>query len=80
MSPAVVRQFNLPPDLVFFNRITFGLNAIFARLEAEGNFHRLTRRYLYPEEDAPPGLAAAGVPLPRHFVPARAWPLADGQA
>ncbi len=73
MSPATVRHFNLPPDLVFFNRITFGLNALFARLGAEENFHRLYRRYFYPEEGQPPGLAAAGVALPDQFLPPRPW-------
>ncbi len=75
MSPATVRLFNLPPELVFFNRITFGLNAIFARLGAEENFHRLYRRYFHSEEGQPPGLAAAGVDLPARFLAPRPWPL-----
>lgn len=68
-----IRRFNLPKDLVFFNRITFGLNAIFARLDARENFHRYYRRYLYPEENVPPALAHVGVELPSHFLPARRW-------
>ncbi|HRE92126.1 MAG TPA: AarF/ABC1/UbiB kinase family protein, partial [Myxococcota bacterium] len=68
-----IKRFNLPRDLVFFNRITFGLNAIFARLDARENFHRYYRRYLYPEEDVPPALAHVGVELPSHFLPARRW-------
>jgi predicted unusual protein kinase regulating ubiquinone biosynthesis (AarF/ABC1/UbiB family) len=70
-----LRKFNLPPDLIFFNRITFGLNAIFTALGAAENFHRLYRRYVYPDENVPPALAMAGVELPAHFVAARPWPL-----
>jgi predicted unusual protein kinase regulating ubiquinone biosynthesis (AarF/ABC1/UbiB family) len=73
MSLGTVRHFNLPPDLIFFNRITFGLNAIFARLGAAENFHRMYRRYIFPEENVPPGLALAGVELPERFIPARPW-------
>jgi predicted unusual protein kinase regulating ubiquinone biosynthesis (AarF/ABC1/UbiB family) len=68
-----IKRFNLPPDLVLFNRITFGLNAIFQRLGASENFHRLYRRYLFPGEAVPPALAAAGVALPERSIPARAW-------
>ncbi len=69
-----LRRFNLPPDLIFFNRITFGLNAIFGALGASENFHRLYRRYLYPSEDLPPALAAVGgVDLPERFLHARPW-------
>lgn len=80
MSVASIRRFNLPPDLVFFNRITFGLNAIFQRLGASENFHRLYRRYLYPDDNAPPSLASVGVALPERFLAARAWamPLTPG--
>lgn len=72
-----VKRFNLPPDLVLFNRITFGLNAIFQRLGASENFHRLYRRYMYPAEEVPPSLVSAGVVLPEKFVPARPWALSD---
>jgi predicted unusual protein kinase regulating ubiquinone biosynthesis (AarF/ABC1/UbiB family) len=75
-----IRRFNLPPDLVFFNRITFGLNAIFQRLGASENFHRLYRRYMYPAEAVPPALAAAGVALPPRFIPARPWPVEEPSA
>jgi len=68
-----VRKFNLPPDLIFFNRITFGLNAIFTTLGADENFHQLYRRYIYPDENAPPSIAVAGVELPARFIPARPW-------
>lgn len=68
-----LRRFNLPPDLLLFNRITFGLNAIFERLGAAENFHRLYRRYLYPDEDVAPACADVGVDLPAKFLPARAW-------
>lgn len=73
MRVEAIRKFNLPPDLVFFNRITFGLNAIFQRLGASENFHRLYRRYLYPDEDVPPSLASVGIELPARFLPARPW-------
>lgn len=68
-----LKRFNLPPDLILFNRITFGLNAIFERLGASENFHRLYRRYMYPSERVPPALALAGVPLPERFLPPTAW-------
>jgi len=77
MSVASIRRFNLPPDLVFFNRITFGLNAIYQRLGASENFHRIYRRYLFPHEDVPPALASVGVVLPERFLHARPWPVAD---
>ncbi|MCA9668593.1 MAG: AarF/ABC1/UbiB kinase family protein [Myxococcales bacterium] len=71
-----LKMLNLPPDLLFFNRITFGLNAIFAQLGARANFQRLYRRYLYPAEDIAPSLAHAGAELPARFLPARAEPAA----
>jgi len=70
-----LRKFNLPPDLVFFNRITFGLNAIFQKLGASENFHRYYQRYIYRERGVRPSLAQAGVPLPERFLDARAWPI-----
>jgi predicted unusual protein kinase regulating ubiquinone biosynthesis (AarF/ABC1/UbiB family) len=73
MRMQTLKRFNLPPDLVLFNRITFGLNAIFQQLGASENFHRLYRRYMYPAEEVPPALALVGVELPRHFLPARRW-------
>ena len=68
-----LKKFNLPPDLVFFNRITFGLNAIFQKLGASENFHRFYLRYIYKDRGLPPSLAQAGVALPSHFLPAAAW-------
>lgn len=67
MSVRNMRRLNLPPDLLLFNRITFGLNAIFAELDAAANFHRLYRRYLYPDENVGPALAQLGVELPERF-------------
>ena len=71
-----LQQLNLPPDLLFFNRITFGLNSIFFKLGARSNWHRHYMRYLYPERGVPPTLASYGVELPERFlttevVPAR---------
>ena len=68
MKPSNLRRLNLPPDLIFFNRITFGLNAIYERLGARENFHRLYRRYLDREGGHPPGLATLGVDLPERFL------------
>ncbi|MCC6624480.1 MAG: AarF/ABC1/UbiB kinase family protein [Deltaproteobacteria bacterium] len=70
-----LKRFNLPADLVFFNRITFGLNAIFQKLGASENFHRYYRRYIYRHEGVRPSLAQAGVSLPERFLDARAWPI-----
>ncbi|MCA9521433.1 MAG: AarF/ABC1/UbiB kinase family protein [Myxococcales bacterium] len=70
MNPKNLTQLNLPPDLIFFNRITFGLNAIFLKLGASANFHRLYRRYLYPQEGVPPSLAVHGVTLEPRFLAA----------
>ncbi len=67
MSPGNLRRLNLPPDLIFFNRITFGLNAIFLKLGASGNWHRQYRRYLY-DPSIPPSLAEVGVALPPRFL------------
>ena len=68
MTPDELRRFNLPPQMVFFNRITFGLNAIFAKLGARANFHRLYRRYMYPEENVAPAIASVGAALPQRFI------------
>lgn len=73
MRLSSVRRFNLPPDLLFFNRITFGLNAIYERLGASANFHQMYRRYIYLDRDVPPSLAQAGVALPDRFLPSRPW-------
>ena len=68
MRPDNLRRLNLPRELVFFNRITFGLNAIFAQLGGRANFQRLYRRYLYPAESVAPSLAQAGVAMPERFL------------
>ena len=73
MRPAHLRRLNLPPDLIFFNRITFGLNAIFERLGARANFHRLYRRYLDRAAALPPATAVAGVEVPPHFHAPAPW-------
>ena len=67
MSFSNLKRLNLPPDMLLLNRITFGLNAIFARLGAAINCHRLYRRYLYPEENLPPALSTVGVELGGNF-------------
>jgi hypothetical protein len=58
----------LPKDFVFLNRITFGLNSIMLKLEGSENFHRLHRRYAYPDENLPPCLAHLGIALPERFM------------
>jgi len=70
MSPGNTWGLNLPREFVFMNRITFGLNAIFHQLGAHENFHRMTRRYFYPEEAVPPALTRLGVALPERFLSA----------
>jgi len=75
MNPIKLRKLNLPPELVFFNRITFGLNAIFQQLGASANWHRIYRRYLFPDEKAPPSLALHGVELPDKFMVADKRPV-----
>ncbi|MCA9537652.1 MAG: AarF/ABC1/UbiB kinase family protein [Myxococcales bacterium] len=57
----------LPPELLSFSRITFGLNALFADLDFEGNFHRVYQRYLDPDGGHPTGLAHLGVAVPEAF-------------
>jgi predicted unusual protein kinase regulating ubiquinone biosynthesis (AarF/ABC1/UbiB family) len=67
MDPTKQTQINLPPDFVFLNRITFGLNSILLKLGASENFHRMHRRWNYPDERLPPALAGLGVQLPERF-------------
>jgi predicted unusual protein kinase regulating ubiquinone biosynthesis (AarF/ABC1/UbiB family) len=74
MSLKNVRRLNLPPSLLLFNRITFGLNAIFAELGAKANFYQLYRRYLYPHEQVGPALAQLGAELPQRFLETGAEP------
>jgi hypothetical protein len=38
------------------------------KLEASENFHRLHRRYNYPDESVPPCLAQLGIELPERFT------------
>ncbi|MCB0218427.1 MAG: AarF/ABC1/UbiB kinase family protein [Chrysiogenetes bacterium] len=71
MDPQKLQQMNLPPDLLFFNRITFGLNAIMQKLGANFNWHVAARRYLYESENVPPSLALQGIELPEKFLPSR---------
>jgi predicted unusual protein kinase regulating ubiquinone biosynthesis (AarF/ABC1/UbiB family) len=51
MFGPAMRRMNMPGDFVLLNRITFGLNSIFARLGARENFHRMARRYFFDEGD-----------------------------
>lgn len=47
-----MRRLNMPGDFVMLNRITFGLNSIFAQLSATANWHRLARQqYFLPGDD-----------------------------
>jgi len=67
------KDMNLPPDLLFFLRITFGLNSIAMKLGSSGNFHQGARRQFYNDASAPSALGLAGVHIPDSFrtLPAR---------
>ncbi len=67
MSPKNTKDMNLPPDLLFFTRITFGLNAIAQQLGSRGNFHKSARRHFYVDEDYPSALGLVGILLPERF-------------
>ena len=67
MSPKNTRDMNLPPDLLFFTRITFGLNAIAQQLGSRGNFHKSARRHFYVDEEHPSALGLVGIPVPEPF-------------
>ncbi len=71
MSRDNLQQLNLPPDLIFFNRITFGLNSMFQKLGAKANWHQIYHRYLYPSRNLPPSLSLHGIDLPDKYVQAR---------
>ncbi len=72
------KDMNLPPDLLFFLRITFGLNSIAMKLGSSGNFHQGARRQFYADVNAPSALGLQGVKVPDDFrlLPFR---LTDGQ-
>ncbi len=74
MDPMKLRHMNLPPDLIFFNRITFGLNSIFMKLGAAGNFHKCYQRYIFREKNYPPSLSLVGVKLDDRFMTAEPQP------
>ncbi len=67
MSPENTKDMNLPPDLLFFTRITFGLNAISMKLGAAGNFTTGARRQFYPDQDSLTALSMQGVTVPDEF-------------
>jgi len=75
MNPKDLRKLNLPPDLIFFNRITFGLNAIFQQLGASANFHQLYRRYTFPTENGGPAVALVRHDLQERFISAKPAPV-----
>jgi predicted unusual protein kinase regulating ubiquinone biosynthesis (AarF/ABC1/UbiB family) len=75
MNPKDLRKLNLPPNLLFFNRITFGLNAIFQKLDASANFHQLYRRYTFPKENRGPAVALVRDDLSERFTSAEAAPV-----
>ena len=68
MDPTKQTRINLPADFVFLHRITFGLNSILLRLDGSENFHRLHRRWNYPDENVPPAVCQLGVALPDRFM------------
>ena len=67
MHPKNTKDMNLPPDLLFFTRITFGLNAISQQLGHRGNFHRSARRHFYVDQEYPSALGLVGITVPDHF-------------
>ncbi len=77
-SPENTKDMNLPPDLLFFLRITFGLNSIAMKLGSSGNFHQGARRVFYADPDAHSALGLQGVHVPDSFrrLPAL---MTDGQ-
>jgi predicted unusual protein kinase regulating ubiquinone biosynthesis (AarF/ABC1/UbiB family) len=77
MDPTKQTRINLPPDFVFLNRITFGLNSILLRLDASENFHRMHRRWNFPDENVPPAVCELGVELPERFTRTRLEPAPD---
>ncbi len=66
MAPRNTKDMNLPPDLLFFTRITFGLNAIAQQLGSAGNFNQSARRHFYKDE-SPSALGLLGVAIPDAF-------------
>jgi len=66
MAPKNTKDMNLPPDLLFFTRITFGLNAIAQQLGSAGNFNQSARRHFYKDE-SPSALGLLGVEVPDGF-------------
>ncbi len=74
MDPMKLRHMNLPPDLIFFNRITFGLNSIFLKLGARGNFHKCYLRYIFEDKNYPPSLSYVGVKLDEKFMTSKKMP------
>jgi predicted unusual protein kinase regulating ubiquinone biosynthesis (AarF/ABC1/UbiB family) len=66
MSPKNTKDMNLPPDLLFFTRITFGLNAIAQQLGHRGDFQKSARRHFY-DGDYPSALGLVGIEVPERF-------------
>lgn len=67
MSPKNTKDMNLPPDLLFFTRITFGLNAIAQQLGSAGNFNKSARRHFYKGDESPSALGLVGIEVPEQF-------------
>jgi predicted unusual protein kinase regulating ubiquinone biosynthesis (AarF/ABC1/UbiB family) len=67
MKPANMKDMNLPPDMLFFTRITFGLNAISQKLGATGDFKKSVRRQFY-DGDGPSAMGLVGATgIPEKF-------------
>jgi predicted unusual protein kinase regulating ubiquinone biosynthesis (AarF/ABC1/UbiB family) len=67
MGRDYLKDMNLPPDLLFFTRITFGLNAIAQQLGATGNFDKSVRRQFY-DGDGPSALGLLDLEVPERFA------------
>jgi predicted unusual protein kinase regulating ubiquinone biosynthesis (AarF/ABC1/UbiB family) len=62
-----MKDMNLPPDMLFFTRITFGLNAIAVKLGATGDFQKSVKRQFY-DGDGPSALGLVGATgIPERF-------------
>lgn len=71
MKPEHTKDMNLPPDLLFFTRITFGLNSIAHKLGAAGDFQKSVQRQFY-DGNGPSALGlvgALGVPEKFELLP-----------
>jgi hypothetical protein len=46
----MARSFKVPPDEIWFRRMSVGVLAVLGHLRASANWHRLAREYVHGEE------------------------------